>query len=283
VPELGDLTRVDLRTVWANEAFDFTPWLRDDPSHLEAVLGIGIEITGSEHTVGGFKLDLIGRDLTHDAVLIIENQLESTDHSHLGQLMTYAAGTGAATVVWLASDFKEEHRQALDWLNALTDEETRFFGVRVEVVRIGDSLPAPNFEVVAMPNDWQKSVRSATASQRAGGGRGPVQTVRGAPWADEDLDLARDMWHKFSSRAQTLLGLLLERPGEKLPSNELQAVLGLTSPSQVAGVLSSPGIHCRRAGKALMFYWETGSDGQAHYWMDPSVAKVFDAARSQGP
>src|SRR5688572_23571199 len=103
MPELGNLAPVDLRTVWVNEAFDFTPWLRDNPSHLENVLGIGIEITGAEHAVGGFKLDLIGRDLTHDGELIIENQLEGTDHSHLGQLLTYAAGTGAKTIVWLAS------------------------------------------------------------------------------------------------------------------------------------------------------------------------------------
>ena len=87
--------------------------------------------------------DILGRDLTHDAVLLVENQLEPSDHSHLGQLLTYAAGTGASTVVWVANPFREEHRQALDWLNQMTDEAVRFFGVEMEILRIGDSLPAP--------------------------------------------------------------------------------------------------------------------------------------------
>lgn len=148
--------------MWRNEAADFTPWLQEHPEHLAEVLGIGIELTYSEHAVGGFSLDILGRDLAHDATLIVENQLAGTDHDHLGKLLTYAAGTGTATIVWIATDIREEHRQAIDWLNEHTDEQVRFFAVRLQIVRIGGSPPAPLLDVVAQPNDWQRQVRAAT-------------------------------------------------------------------------------------------------------------------------
>jgi hypothetical protein len=110
---------------------------------------------------------LIGRDITDDSVVIIENQLAQSDHTHLGQIITYAAGTSPTTIVWVAESFRAEHRAAIDWLNARTDEQTRFFGVEIGVVRIGDSDPAPNFRLVAQPNDWEKVVR--TASSPTGG------------------------------------------------------------------------------------------------------------------
>ena len=103
--------------------------------------------------------------------MIIENQLETTDHAHLGQLLTYAAGTDAVNVVWVAQRFREEHRAALDWLNAHTDPETRFFGVEVTAVRIGDSVPAPLFRLVAEPNDWGKSVKTRTRTQGSEGAK----------------------------------------------------------------------------------------------------------------
>lgn len=160
--DLGHLIPVKPRDVWPNEAKDFTPWLLGNGERLAEALGIELELTAIEHPVGGYSLDVIGRDLTNDAVLMVENQLEGTDHTHLGQVLTYAAGTGAATIVWIATSFRDEHRQALDWLNEMTGEEVHFFGVQVGVVRIGDSSPAPLFEVVAKPNDWQKRVRSIT-------------------------------------------------------------------------------------------------------------------------
>lgn len=168
-PELGHLEPVDPRSIWKHEALDFTPWLASNADGLATALGIDLEITGSEHPVGGFSLDLIGRDVTHDKPLIIENQLAGSDHSHLGQLLTYAAGTGAATIVWVATEVRDEHRQALTWLNEVTGPDIHFFGVELEVVRIGSSLPAPLFNVVVLPNDWQKSVRAAAAAGAAGG------------------------------------------------------------------------------------------------------------------
>ena len=120
------------------------------------------ELEAAEHPVGGYSLDLVGRDTTNDAVLIVENQLAPTDHSHLGQVLTYAAGTAASTIVWIATAFCEEHRQALDWLNENTGEDVHFFGIELQVVKIGDSPPAPLLNLVAQPNDWQKQVRAST-------------------------------------------------------------------------------------------------------------------------
>lgn len=159
---LGWLQAIDPRLVWPHEARDFTPWLLENAERLAEALGIELEIDAAEHAIGGFSLDLIGRDVTNDAVLIVENQLEGTDHSHLGQVLTYAAGTAASTIVWLATSFREEHRQALVWLNESTSEDVHFFGVELQVVRIGDSVPAPLFNVVVEPNDWQKQLRAAT-------------------------------------------------------------------------------------------------------------------------
>ena len=163
--EIGRLEFVELREVWPHEAHSFTPWLLANADVLEDVLGIELQIDEPEHAVGSFSLDLLGRDLTHDATLIVENQIEATDHNHLGQLVTYAAGTDAHTIVWVAKSFREEHRQALDWLNTQTLDDVRFFGVAVRAVRISASPPAPFLEVVVKPNYWQKKVRVASSKQ----------------------------------------------------------------------------------------------------------------------
>jgi len=156
--QLGRLESVEPREIWRDEARDFTPWLLGNADYLAEVLGLEIELEAREHPVGSFSLDLYGRDITNGCVLIIENQLESTDHRHLGQLLTYAAGTGAKTVVWVSPEFRDEHRKALDFLNsaaaAAQDARIRYFGVEVGVVRIADSVPAPRFTVVASPSDW---------------------------------------------------------------------------------------------------------------------------------
>jgi hypothetical protein len=182
--ELGKLEHVDPRIVWVHEAHDFTPWLLANADRLAEALGIDLELEAAEHAVGGYSLDLVGRDITNDAVLIVENQLAGTDHSHLGQVLTYAAGTGAATIVWIATSFREEHRQALDWLNESTGEETHFFGIELQVVKIGESANAPLFNVVAQPNDWQKQVRAST--------RTGAVTEKGA--------LYLEFWRRFLER-----------------------------------------------------------------------------------
>jgi hypothetical protein len=163
IQQLGRLEPVDPRLVWSHEALNFTPWLAKNVDRLAEALGIELVVEATEYAVGGYSLDIFGKDQTNDVVLIVENQLGESDHSHLGQLLTYAAGTAASTIVWITTRFRDEHRQALTWLNEHSDQDTHFFGVELEVVRIGDSSPAPLFKVVALPNDWQKSVRAATA------------------------------------------------------------------------------------------------------------------------
>ncbi|MFC1434503.1 DUF4268 domain-containing protein [Streptacidiphilus sp. N1-3] len=165
---LGRLLPVPLREVWAHEALDFTPWLLANPEVLGEALDMDLEIDSAEHPVGDFSLDLIGTDLRTGRSVVIENQLEATDHSHLGQLLTYAGGTDAANIVWVAKAFREEHRAALDWLNSRTDTETCFFGVEVSAVRIGSSAAAPLLRVVAQPNDWGKTVRAAAQAREGG-------------------------------------------------------------------------------------------------------------------
>jgi hypothetical protein len=167
--ELSKLNHLDAREVWTHEARGFTPWLLANAEHLAEVLGIDLELQSAEHAVGGFWLDLIGRDLTNDCVLIVENQLTSTDHSHLGQILTYAAGTDAATIVWMATDFREEHRQALDWLNDLSQGNARFFGIEIGAVRIADSPAAPLFKLRAQPNDWHAVVATAAKASSTSG------------------------------------------------------------------------------------------------------------------
>jgi hypothetical protein len=173
-PLIARLEAVDLREVWHHEAHHFTPWLLNNADTLAEALGMELELERAEHAVGDFSLDLIGTDIATGDRVIIENQLADTDHNHLGQLLTYAAGTEAAAVVWIARKFREEHRRALDWLNERTDSDTRFFGVAVRVWRIGDSAPALQFNVVAAPNDWGKRVRSTAAAQQRGEGKRPL-------------------------------------------------------------------------------------------------------------
>jgi hypothetical protein len=164
VPALGRLTPVPARQVWPHEAHDFTPWLLQNVDVLSDLLGMDLVLDRAEHPVGDFSLDLVGKDEATGEVVIVENQLALSDHNHLGQIITYAAGTDPTTIVWVTTGFRPEHRAAIDWLNARTDENTRVFGVVIKVVQIGDSAPAPAFELVAQPNDWEKYVRRATSA-----------------------------------------------------------------------------------------------------------------------
>ena len=160
MPSIGKLTKVDLREVWKNEASDFTKWLGKDENiaFLGDELGIDFQEVETEHPVGRFSADILATDSAGNKV-IIENQLEATDHDHLGKVITYAAGVDANLCVWIVKHAREEHRSAVQWLNEHTDMNVGFFLVEVSAVRIGNSDPAPLFKVVEQPNDWAKSVK----------------------------------------------------------------------------------------------------------------------------
>lgn len=161
--QLSRLERVGLRDVWENEALNFTPWLAE-PENIQLlgnVIGLELEVEAQEQSVGPFSADILCRDTASDNWVLIENQLERTDHTHLGQLMTYAAGLHAVTIVWIASRFTDEHRAAIDWLNEITANDFSFFGLEVELWRIGDSPAAPKFNIVSRPNDWSRSISGA--------------------------------------------------------------------------------------------------------------------------
>jgi hypothetical protein len=169
-PALGRLQRVALRDAWLGEASDFTPWLAgpDNITLLGEAIGIELEVESQETNVGPFRADILCRDTVNGHYVLVENQLERTDHSHLGQLLTYAAGLDAVTVVWVAARFTEEHRAALDWLNGATFLDFNFFGLEIELWRIGDSAMAPKFNVVSKPNDWSKIVKEQATAVHSG-------------------------------------------------------------------------------------------------------------------
>lgn len=160
---LGRLERVELRDIWLSEAVHFTPWLarEENLALLGEALGIDLVLEAQEKPVGPFRADILCKDLGAGSWVLVENQLERTDHTHLGQLMTYASGLEAVTIVWIAARFTEEHRSTLDWLNRITDGDFRFFGLEVELWRIGDSPAAPKFNIVSQPNNWSKAVAHA--------------------------------------------------------------------------------------------------------------------------
>ncbi len=156
---LGKLERVDLRTIWAKENTNFTTWLAEEENLalLGETIGMSLALEKTEQEVGSFSADILCKDTHTDSWVVIENQLEKTDHKHLGQVLTYGAGLDAFTMVWVAARFIGEHRAALDWLNRITGENFRFFGLEVEAWKIDDSRPAPKFNIISQPNKWSKS------------------------------------------------------------------------------------------------------------------------------
>jgi hypothetical protein len=160
---LGTFEKVDLEAIWETEAGDFTPWLAGEGNlaQLGGTFGLELELEATEKNVGPFRADILCKDTATGHWVLIENQLGRTDHKHLGQLLTYAAGLQAVTIVWIATPFTEEHRATLDWLNEITDDRFRFFGIEIEFWRIGQSPPAPRFNFVSKPNDWTRAVSKA--------------------------------------------------------------------------------------------------------------------------
>ena len=164
IGELGRLESIDLREYWPDEAVDFTPWLtkEENLSVLADTLNMELEFEAQEKDVGRFQADILCKNTEDGSWVLIENQLERTDHTHLGQLLTYAAGLQAVTICWISKHFTDEHRAALDWLNEITDDRFQFFGLEIELWQIGGPPAAPKFNIVSKPNDWTRSVSRAS-------------------------------------------------------------------------------------------------------------------------
>jgi Domain of unknown function (DUF4268) len=163
---LGTIERVPLKQAWPTEDGNFTPWLAqvDAISVLGEALNLELEVEAIEHWVGSFRADILARAIDEaDHRVIIENQFGRTNHNHLGQILTYLAGIeGAKSVVWIAETIQPDHRAAIDWLNTNTSEDFSFFAIEIELWRIANSPPAPRFNVIASPNDWTRTARTAT-------------------------------------------------------------------------------------------------------------------------
>lgn len=170
---LGKLKEIkDLRKVWPHEALDFTPWLAEEDNLAILADAVGLEITvdETESSVGDFNVDIFATETGTDRKIIIENQLEDTNHDHLGKLITYASGKSADIIIWVVKRAREEHRAAIAWLNNHTDENIAFFLLEIKLYQIGDSDIAVKFEVVEKPNDWTKEIKrnvSGSPTQQA--------------------------------------------------------------------------------------------------------------------
>jgi hypothetical protein len=205
----GYLEKVDLRTAWKNEAHDFTPWLasEDNIKLLGESVDIDLEFVAQEKEVGPYRADILCKDLSDDSLVLIENQLEKSDHTHFGQILTYAAGLNTVTIIWITSRFTDEHRAALEWMNEITGDDIKFFGLEVELWKIGDSKVAPKFNVAVKPNDWTKGKVSD-------GSRG-LSASRIA---------LRDFWVGFTEYAES--HAVHFKPGKPRPDNYMSISIG---------------------------------------------------------
>lgn len=159
--ELGKLEKIELREVWRHEALDFTRWLarKENIALLSKEIGIDIEVIETEMSVGRYNVDIYARDTESNKKIVIENQLENTNHDHLGKMLVYAAGLDADIAIWVVKDVNEEHRQAIEWLNDNSFEKINIFLVKLELWQIDNSPIAPKFQVICEPNNWAKVLK----------------------------------------------------------------------------------------------------------------------------
>ncbi len=161
--QVSHLKKVDLRNVWGHEASDFTQWLSQDENLnlLSDEVGISIKLVQTEANVGRYNVDILAEEENSGRKIIIENQLEDTNHDHLGKIITYASGYDAEVIIWIVKNYREEHQKAIDWLNEHTDEKICFYLIKLELWQIEDSNPAPKFDIIASPNEWAKAIKTS--------------------------------------------------------------------------------------------------------------------------
>ena len=241
---LGRLEEVDLRQYWEREDADFTPWLAEEQNItiLGETLGLELEVQEQEAGVGPFRADILCRNTVDGSLVLIENQLERTDHIHLGQLMTYAAGLDAVTIIWISPRFTDEHRAAIDWLNRVTQEGINLFAIQLELWQINDSLAAPKFSIVAKPNAWAKMVKESSR-----GTHGPLS---------ERQRLYLEFWTAFSQHLEDNQSSIAIRTPR--PDNWMGWGLGKTNFGLSASVTA-------RDRRATVYVSLTGPEATANF------------------
>ena len=164
--KIGMLKEVDIRDLWKHEQYDFSNWLAEPENieYLNDILGLTLVDVNQEVYVGSYRCDIVAKDETSETKVIIENQLEQSNHDHLGKIITYASGLDAKVIVWIVKQAREEHRSAVEWLNNNTRSGIDFFLLELHAYKIGDSDPAPKFEIVEQPNDFIKTSKTASTS-----------------------------------------------------------------------------------------------------------------------
>lgn len=242
--ELGRLRRItDLRETWPDEARDFTPWLArpENLAVLSEHLGLGpegLEKAAVEKFVGSYKADILCRDTTTGNWVLIENQLEKTDHSHLGQILVYAAGLSCKTVIWISKAITPEHKVAVEWLNRLATDGTSFYALEIELWRIGDSAIAPSFNTVVRPSEPARLAESAKSGLDGGDGLTPAKQDLFEYWQAFEQLLAKrpSVVRAVSPVAQNWITHSIGKSGVNLNSswnrkqNWVRAELYLTGP-----------------------------------------------------
>ncbi len=252
--ELGALEQVEVRQIWPHEAHDFTPWLADNLDKLSAVLHVDLEREGTEVQVGRYRADIVARIPQDDTRVLIENQIDEANLQHLGQVLAYLAGLDAEIVVWIATGFDEAHLSAIRWLNEHTADPFAFFAIRLEVVCIGDSKPAPVFDVLERPNRWQRQAQEVNRS----GALSEIGRFR------------REFWAHFVSRIPDAPGL---QPGYA-GSNVWHRIEG-------ADVSIVQFLSASRVGVYLSGRWGESREAAGDR-IEPYAAKVREALSDYG-
>lgn len=250
--KLGQLEQVDLRSIFPDEAHDFTPWLKQDENLalLGQTLNIDLELESTEKQVGQFRADILCKNAETDEWVLIENQIERTDHKHLGQLLTYAAGLDAVTIIWIADTFTDEHRAALDWLNEKTEENIRFFGLEFELWQIGNSNVAPKFNICSQPNNFTKSIHTA-ANQSLEDSK--LKTMQLGFWNDFEDFLLKKKCNLTFKRAE--------------PKNTFSKRIGIPGLKLTAALVSTSGSN-PSLGQSLQFRIVCSNDDSYNQFKD---------------
>lgn len=241
--KLSKIKEIVPRTYWHNEATDFTPWLAEEENlaELSEAIYLDLELKSREEKMDGGRADLLCVDSVTGSNVIIENQLEKTDPDHLGRILSYAAALNANTIIWIATEFDEQYRATIDWLNRVTDEDFNFFGIEIHLLQIGDSDYAPQFKVVAKPNGWQKQVK-ATSKQETGE-LTDTKKVQLEFWQNFSEYMSRNRSHLFKTQsplAQHWMNIAIGRTGfyislnvnSKENKNAIQLWINTTNPKE---------------------------------------------------